>query len=170
MEFLACSDVKDGGNRARVWQQWKAQMIEIVVTIFIGLIGGVAVGIQGPIVAEMSRRVGGAAGSFIVHASGAALAGVMLALRGGEQIQNWRSLSWYMLGSGALGVILYLTLNHTLPRLGATSALALVVVGQMVVGLAVDHYGLFGVAVRSIDGMRVFAAILLVAGGYLMLR
>jgi bacterial/archaeal transporter family-2 protein len=145
-------------------------MIEIVATLLIGLVGGIAVGTQGAIVGEMSRRVGGSAGSFIVHASGAALAGVMLIMRGGEQIQNWRSLSWYMLGSGALGVLLYLTLNHTLPRLGATSALALVVVGQMIMGLAIDHFGMFGVAVRPIDGARLCAALLLVAGGYLALR
>jgi transporter family-2 protein len=75
-----------------------------------------------------------------------------------------------MLGSGAFGVILYLTLNHTLPRLGATAAVVLIIVGQLLTGMVIDHLGLFGVAIRPIDGVRVFAMIVLLVGGYLMVK
>ncbi|MBI1878096.1 MAG: DMT family transporter [Chloroflexi bacterium] len=132
--------------------------------------GGVAVGIQGPLAGAMSQRVGGAASSFIVHLSGALLSGLLLAARSGETIQNWRALPWYMLGSGAFGVVLYLTLSHTLPRLGATTAVMLIIVGQLLLGLLIDQFGWFGVALRPIDGWRVAAAVLLLAGGYLMVR
>lgn len=145
-------------------------MLEIVLTILIGLLGGVAVGIQGPLAGAMSQRVGGAASSFVVHVSGALLSGLLLAARGGEAMQNWRGLPWYMLGSGAFGVILYLTLTHTLPRLGATTAVTLIIVGQLVMGMVIDQFGWFEVAVRPVDGWRVAAAVLLLAGGYLMVR
>jgi transporter family-2 protein len=42
-------------------------MLEIVLTILIGLLGGVAVGIQGPIAGAMSQRVGSATSSLVVH-------------------------------------------------------------------------------------------------------
>jgi transporter family-2 protein len=145
-------------------------MLEIVLTILIGLLGGIAVGIQGPIAGAMSQRVGGAASSLVVHVSGALLSGLLLLARGGEGIQNWRSLPWYMLGSGAFGVVLYLTLTHTLPRLGATTAVTLIIVGQLLMGTLIDQFGWFGVAVRPIDGWRIVAAVLLLAGGYLMVR
>ncbi len=145
-------------------------MLELGLTILIGLLGGLAVGIQGPIAGAMGQRVGGLGSSFIVHVSGTILSGLLLAARGGEMIQNWRILPWYMLGSGGFGVILYLTLMHTLPRLGATTAIALIIVGQLAMGMLIDQFGWFGVALRPIDGWRVAAAALLLAGGYLMVR
>ncbi len=145
-------------------------MIEIGLVILVGAIGGIAVGLQGTIAGVMGTRVGSTATSFIIHIGGAALSGVLLLARGGEQIQNWRSLSWYMLGAGALGVLLYITLSYTFPRLGATGALMLIIVGQLLTGIVVDHFGLFGTAVRLIDGWRVIAIGLLLIGGYLVLR
>lgn len=145
-------------------------MLEFVLTLFLGLLGGVAVGIQGPIAGAMSQRVGGTASSFVVHVSGAILSGLLLALRGGEMIHNWRALPWYMLGSGLFGLVLYLTLSHTMPRLGATTALTLIIVGQLMMGMLIDQFGWFGVALRPVDGWRVAAAVLLLAGGYLMVR
>ena len=144
-------------------------MLEIIFTVVVGIIGGLAVGTQSQVVGAMSQRAGGTAGSFIVHLSGAALSGMLLLARGGEQVQNWRELSWYMLGSGAFGVVLYLTLSQTLPRLGATAAIALIIIGQLSMGIVIDHFGLFGAAVRPIDIPRVGALVLLIVGGYLAL-
>lgn len=145
-------------------------MLSIILTVLIGILGGLAVGMQGPIVSSMSQRIGSAAGSFVVHVSGAFISGLLLIGRGGENIQNWRSLSWYMLGSGFFGVVLYLTLNQTMPRLGATTALALIIIGQLVMGIFIDHFGLFGVSTHHVDVARVLGAVLLISGGYLIVR
>ncbi len=145
-------------------------MLSTLLTALIGALGGVSVGLQGPIAAQMGKRVGSASSSFVVHVSGAFLSGLLLLLRGGEDIQNWRSLSWYMLGSGFFGVVLYLTINHTMPRLGATTALALIIIGQLTMGILIDHFGLFGVAVRQLDLWRAAGLVLLMAGGYLVVR
>ena len=142
----------------------------MLLTVLIGTLGGVAVGLQGPIAAQMSKRVGSAASSFVVHVSGAFLSGALLLARGGENIQNWRGLSWYMLGSGAFGVVLYLTINHTMPRLGATTALALIIIGQLAMGILIDHFGLFGVEIRQLSAIRLMGLILLIGGGYLVVR
>ncbi len=145
-------------------------MIGTVVIVFIGIVGGIAVGVQSTIAGKMSQQVGGAASSLIIHISGAILSAILLVMRGGEQIQNWRNLSWYMLGSGVFGVILYLTLSHTIPRLGATSAIVLIIIGQLMMGMVIDQFGLFSIPIRSIDGYRILAVVLLIAGGYLMIR
>ena len=145
-------------------------MANLILTILIGILGGIAVGMQGPIVSQMSQRIGTMAGAFVVHISGAILSGALLLALGGENIRNWRSLSWYMFISGSFGVILYLTLNQTMPRLGATTALALIIIGQLVMGILIDQFGLFGVAVRPVDLVRLVGAGLLIAGGYLIVR
>ncbi len=145
-------------------------MLEIIVTAIVGVIGGLSVGMQGAIAGAMSERVGGTASSFIIHVSGAFLSGLLLFARGGEHIQNWQSLPWYMLGAGVFGVILYLTLGQTLPRLGATPALMLIIIGQLSMGMLIDQFGWFGVPVHTVDLTRGLAACLLLAGGYLILR
>jgi bacterial/archaeal transporter family-2 protein len=147
-----------------------SEMANLILTILIGVVGGLAVGVQGPIVSQMSQRIGTMAGAFIVHVSGAILSGVLLLALRGEKIGNWRSLSWYMFLSGSFGVILYLTINQTMPRLGATTALALIIIGQLIMGIIIDQFGLFGVSVHPIDLTRFIGAGLLIAGGYLIVR
>lgn len=143
-------------------------MLDKVLTVLIGLLGGLSVGFQSPIVGSMSQRIGGAAGSFIVHVSGAIIAGLLLLTRHGERIGEWRGLPWYMLASGVFGVVLYLTLTRTLPELGAGVSVALIIVGQLLVGMLVDHFGWFDLPVRPIDPARLVAAALLLVGGYIM--
>lgn len=140
------------------------------LVILIGLIGGISVGLQGPIAGAMGQRVGGTASSFIIHLSGMILSGVYLFMRGGEKIRDWHTLPWYMLGAGIFGLILYQVMNVTVPRLGGTMTIALIIVGQLLMGVAVDHFGLFGVAVRPVDLPRVIGILVLFTGSYLIVK
>ena len=74
------------------------------VVIFIGLLGGVAVGIQSPIPGAIAKGVGGTASSFIMFLSGTISSGFLLILEGGENIRDWHKLPWYMLGAGIFGL------------------------------------------------------------------
>jgi len=134
----------------------------------IGLVGGVAVGTQGPIGGVMTQRVGATAGSFIMHLSGLLFSVILLFARGGEKIREWNTLPWYMLAAGALGLVLYLTINVTQPRLGSLMMLVLIIIGQLLAGMLIDHFGLFGVPVRQADWVKVLGAVALLAGAYLV--
>jgi bacterial/archaeal transporter family-2 protein len=138
------------------------------LVILIGLLGGVAVGIQSPIAGAIGKRLGGTASSFIIHLSGTIFSGVLLVLEGGENIRDWHKLPWYMLGAGIFGLILYQTINVTMPRLGTTLMIALIIVGQLLVGIIIDHFGLFGVATRHIDLARILGVVALLIGGFLI--
>lgn len=145
-------------------------MLDKILVYLVGLLGGVAVGIQSPIAGKMGQRIGGTAGSFIVHLSGLILSGLLLIFRGGENIRDWHKLPWYMFFAGAFGLILYLTINYTLPRVGSTMMITLIIVGQLLMGVLVDHFGWFGVTVRPIDLTRIAGVLLLFGGGYLISR
>ena len=143
-------------------------MLDKILTLLVGLLGGFAVGIQSPLAGLMSQKVGAAASSFILHAGGAIVSALLLVTRGGERISEWRGLPWYMLGAGAFGLVLVLTLSYTLPQLGAGVALVLIIVGQLLMGMLIDHFGWFGIPVRPVDATRLVAALLLLVGAYLM--
>jgi transporter family-2 protein len=140
------------------------------LVIIIGLIGGVAVGLQTPIAGAMGQRIGGTASSFVVHVSGMILAGALLILRGGEKVRDWHTLPWYMLGAGFLGVVLFQTINITMPRLGSTMMITLIIIGQLLTGIIIDQFGLLGVATRHIDIPRLVGVVALLIGGYLIVR
>lgn len=142
----------------------------IWIVILIGIIGGAAVGIQSQIAGSMGQRVGGTSGSFIIHLGGTILSGLLLLIRGGEKIRDWQTLPWYMLIGGVFGLILYQTLNVTMPRLGSTMAIVLIIVGQLVTGVLIDHFGLLGAVVRPVDLPRIAGILLLLVGAYLIAR
>lgn len=145
-------------------------MLETIAVILIGLAGGVAVGIQAQVAGGMSSRIGGAAGSVVVHLGGLIFSTLLLLLRGGERIREWNTLPWYMLGSGIFGLILYLTISVTLPRLGGTWMISLIIIGQLLVGVLVDHFGWFGAALQPLSPSRLLGVLVLLLGGFLISR
>ncbi|HEY6105155.1 MAG TPA: DMT family transporter [Anaeromyxobacteraceae bacterium] len=77
---------------------------------------------------------------------------------------------WWGWTGGLLGVS-YVTAAIVLaPRLGLAATMALVVAGQMLASVALDHYGLFGVPVKPVNAWRALGAALLVAGVVLLRR
>lgn len=71
------------------------------------------------------------------------------------------SISWT---GGIFGAIFIATGIMMVPRLGAATVLALVVVGQMIASLILDHFGLLGLAQHPVTPKRMLGAILLTLG------
>lgn len=138
--------------------------------VLIGLIGGAAVGLQSPLAGAISQRLGGTAGSFFVHLSGTIFSAALLLLRGGENLRDWRTLPWYLFTVGLFGLILYQTIAVTLPRLGSMTMITLIIIGQLLVGMLIDHFGWLGVTVHPISLSRVLGVLVLMLGGYLIAR
>jgi transporter family-2 protein len=145
-------------------------MIQTALVILIGLIGGVAVGIQSPISASMGNRIGPVASSVIVHLGGLLASLLLLIVRRGEKIQSWANLPAYMLLAGVFGLILIVSISYTLPKIGAGMMIALIVAGQLTAGILIDHFGWLGVPVRPINLSRVAGVMILLAGSYLISR
>ena len=145
-------------------------MFAQLLTILIGVLGGIGLGFQPPIANGIARRTGSTASSLVVHVSGALFSGALLLLQGGENIKDLDTVPWWMFAVGLPGVVLYLTIAYTIPRIGVTAALTLIIVGQLLMGMIIDHFGLFEVVVRSVDANRLLAAALLLLGAYLMAR
>lgn len=143
---------------------------QTAIVIIVGLIGGLAVGIQGPLSGAISAKLGPVSASFIIHLGGLLVSGLLLLALGGENIKEWQSVPVPYLLAGILGLILYLTFNYTLPRIGAANAIALLVAAQSTLAMLIDHFGWFGVAQHSIDLTRMAGVVLLIGGAFLISR
>lgn len=145
-------------------------MQAVLLSVFVGILGGVAIGFQNPLASLMGQRLGILEAAFVIHVGGTALAGVLLLPLGGGGLGAWRTVPWYALGAGALGVVLIGSIAFTIPRIGVAATVALVVAAQLVIGVWLDHVGLLETAVRPLSALRLLGCGLLLGGAWLVLR
>jgi transporter family-2 protein len=77
--------------------------------------------------------------------------------------------SWTLYLGGVFGFIIIAAAVLVFPRLGAAYAIALMVCGQCLAALLIDHYGLMGMEQNPVTLPRVIGA-LLVVGGVVVFR
>lgn len=70
---------------------------------------------------------------------------------------------------GLLGAFFVTAAVTLVPRLGVAMTFSLIIAGQMLVTLVIDHFGLLGVPVKEITLARI-GGILLITGGVVLIR
>ena len=145
-------------------------MQSVVLVVLIGLLGGVAVGVQSPMASMLSQRLGTLESIFIIHIGGALLTAIPLLMLRGGNLHAWQTVPWYMLASGVFGLVVIAAISVTIPRLGAAVTATLLVAAQLTVSALLDHWGLLGTAVRPLDLPRFLGMALLFLGAWLMVR
>jgi transporter family-2 protein len=76
---------------------------------------------------------------------------------------------WFVYIGGVCGFLFILANAFVFPRIGAGPAIALLVLGQGAAALAIDHFGLMGLARHPISLSRL-AGIILIVGGVVLIR
>lgn len=145
-------------------------MQPITWIILIGLVGGVAVGLQSPLASMMSQRIGMLESVFIVHVGGALVALVPLLFYGGGKLGQWRSVPWYALLAGAFGLVVIGAISYMIPRIGVAGSIITVVSGQLLVGTILDHFGWLGAAEHPLDATRLLGMGIVLFGVWLTVK
>ncbi|MFB9264201.1 DMT family transporter [Bradyrhizobium erythrophlei] len=133
---------------------------------------GVSVSVQQVLNGNLRSALNSPAWAGLVSYIGGLLtmAVVLVALR--EPFPSWKLVSatpWWAWSGGILGGVFILLMILLLPSLGAETLLALVVAGQMLAGVAMDHFGLFGLAPHHVSVSRLLG-VALVIGGVLLIK
>jgi transporter family-2 protein len=110
------------------------------------IVSGALIPVQAASNAALSRAVGGnvpfaALALFAV----ATVASAIVALLGGQGIPlstALRDAPWWSYSGGFIVAFYVFTITFLSPRLGVGAAIALVVAGQVIMALAIDHFGL----------------------------
>lgn len=133
----------------------------------LALLAGAALPVQFSINAQLRNAVGGpvmaAAISFVVGTL-CLLVAFVVSRQPMPRGARLADAPWWVWTGGALGATYVLLSIVLLPRIGAATTVGLIVAGQMVTALALDHYGLLNVPVHRISVLRVLGAILVIAG------
>lgn len=145
-------------------------MESVILIILIGLAGGIAVGLQGPMASMISQRLGIFESVFIIHISGALIAIFPLLFSGGGKLAQWKQLPWYTLVAGAFGLIVISAISYMIPRVGVAAAIITVVAGQLLVSTILDHFGLLGAMGRTLDPTRALGLAVVLLGVWLTVK
>ncbi len=145
-------------------------MTALTLVIAIGILGGFAAGLQGPLASVMAKDVGTWGSVFVIHLGGLVGSAVILLWPGAGRLAAWRDVPWYALIAGLLGLVLLGSLTFCIPRLGIAATMTLIIVGQLVVASILDHHGIFVEQVRSFDLSRLTGLVVLLIGTWLMVR
>ena len=104
--------------------------------------------------------------SFVSFAVGTLALGAIVSLTE----MRWKALAgiadakaWQLTG-GLLGAVFVFGTTLLVPKIGAAKMVALILAGQVLVSLLLDHHGWIGLAAREITPLRIAGAILVVAG------
>jgi transporter family-2 protein len=142
------------------------------LAVLLAVAAGGFVGMQAPINARLGRQIGSlqaATVSFLVGTFALLLiAGISSG--GLSSIAHAGRAPWWALIGGLLGAFFVVVALLTVRTLGASGLTAIVVAGQLTVAVAIDRFGLFGIAKQQIAIPRAIGLVLLLVGVVLVVR
>jgi len=134
---------------------------------------GVSVLVQQALNADLRAELNSAAWSGFMSYFLGVVCMVLLAVALRDPVPSASTISrvplWAWSG-GIFGAIFIGLSIITIPKLGGAAYIALLVTGQMIAALAVDHFGWLGVQDRPIDLPRMLGVALLIGGVVLIRR
>jgi transporter family-2 protein len=141
-------------------------------TIGFCLLAGIAGALQVAINGALGGRIGVLeATAFNLILSSLLLVAVVFAVRqtAGGIVAGVREPAWLWLG-GVMGAIIVTAITLGPPRIGTFATIALLIAGQLAMGVVIDALGLFGVARIPVSWERGLGVALLALGAYLVVK
>src|SRR5690606_24073006 len=164
---------RDGGNRLSATPQAGPP---VETWTLLGITIAVAVGSVLPLQALINARLGALThgalyASFVSFLVGTCLLGSVLVATRTPLLppQPLSSFPAWIWAGGVIGASMVLAAPVLVPRLGAGALFCLIVLGQVLGAMALDHFGVLG-AQRPVDMARVAGALLVVVGAALVVR
>ncbi len=140
------------------------------ILIILMVIGGGAIAMQPSLNARLAEKTGFLPAATISFAVGA-VALFLLSLASGEgSFRRATDAQWWQLTGGLFGAFFVTMTIIGVPRIGTTAVLALTIVSQLIAGLLMDHFGLFGMRGIPIDLKRLAGVAFLLIGVFLVYR
>lgn len=136
------------------------------------IIAGGATALQAPTNARLATAVASPVNAaFVSFAVGTAALGIMaLALQTRPDVQAARALPAWAWAGGLYGVVFVVAAAWAVPRLGVAMTVTLMVAGQLLLSLTLDHFGALGVPRQPMNLGRIAGVALVIAGVVLVRR
>lgn len=144
--------------------------MKFFILFFVGVMAGSMITIQSVLNSALGKKTGNLGSVLVLTVVSISVLLLLIALfPGTTNLKRIPGLAeWYLYAGGVLGIVILAAPIFLIPRIGATSTLTALVVGQLVLALVMDQFGLFGIPKIEINLTRIMGLILLVAGALLI--
>ncbi len=133
------------------------------MTAFLAALSGALAAITVAQNGDLALYLGNLPSTVVVHAVGLTTILAWIAIRR-EKIRRDRSTPWYGYMGGVLGVFTVLGCNASFARLGVAVSVALMLLGQTLLGAAIDQFGWLGADRRPFKPRHALSFLLIVGG------
>ncbi len=147
-------------------------MLQVVFASTLAVLAGVSIVVQQLLNTNLRTALNSAAWSGFMSYFLGVICMVLLAMALRDPVPSVGTMAripWWAWSGGLFGAIFIALAIYLVPQLGAATFIALLVAGQMLASVAGDHFGVLGLAQRSVDLPRIIGVALLV-GGVILIR
>ena len=134
----------------------------IAMYYFLSLLCGILVAVTVAQNGGLADKYGVHTSSVIIHLTGLLVIGIIMLIKR-ERPFNKRQV-WYLYLGGAIGVLTVACNNLAFGRISVSAILAIILLGQSVMGLAFDQYGWLGMQKHPFNKRRIIGLLLTIGG------
>lgn len=125
------------------------QYFYLILAFLFGAIYPIQGSLNGKLLLQVGHPIITAIISFLAGLIGLLILGVANKIPW-NQFLAIKNTPWYALTGGLLGAFYVATVVVILPRLGMVLTFSLIIAGQIIISIIIDHFGLLGNAVKEI--------------------
>lgn len=144
-----------------------------IIFVILSLISGALIPVQASTNTAFSKVTGNPISTaLVVFATGllAVSAYALITRTPIPSVEQLKSAPIYGYAGGFIIAFYVILITIVVPKLGVGPAIGLIITGQVLSAVVIDHFGLFGAAVRELDLKRIFGTLLMVAGIYFVMK
>ena len=141
--------------------------MQALLLYFVALGAGVSVATQQVLNGSLRTSLGSPAWAGLFSYAGGLLTMVVAVIVLGEHVPSAKVMAnvpWWAWSGGVFGGAFILLSILLLPSLGAATLFALVIAGQVLAAVTLDHFGAFGLTPHPVGTARLVGAAFLIAG------
>jgi transporter family-2 protein len=139
-----------------------AFLIGVTNTIQSGVNSQLRIETQNPILTSIISFVTGLLGLLVVY--------TFFNKAPHTSLETLRGISWWKWTGGILGAFYVMTVIVVIREIGPANMICLIVAGQLIASVVVDHFGWIGFPYHAVNAWRVLGLALIMGGVYLVLK
>jgi|LFRM01.1.fsa_nt_gb transporter family-2 protein len=139
-------------------------METIIIAIFYAILAGSVVATQNVFSTQISHKIGMWETTVIVHLFGLIFALIISFFFGKGSYKNISDINKLYLLAGPLGVIIIFSVTMGVSKLGATFAIAIMVISQLSFATVIDSFGLFGMDKIPLNLTKLIGLVVMIIG------